>query len=440
MYYKGRNDEYGHHFGKIKPNNPEKEANIYYKNLHKIIKKYNKYISGKGKPLNQEEMKIFVEYLKRSSMKSKDENEENLFKVLIIQLENEIYLENLKNSNSDSDNDEETLYGNLYEDIDYSFYNTSVSNESEYNANKKFPEKIYKYCENLTDKTFEYDPAIGREKELEELMITVLTPNKSAVLIGQPGVGKTAIIEGLAYRIQKGFVPETLKGYTIFQTSATVLNSNCSFNGMLEKRVLDLFNILSKGEKIILFIDEIHTLIGTGSGIGKTLDIANIIKPFLTSNDICLVGATTIDEYDSFFGTDMAFQRRFQTINVSEPDDNALHSILVHTIEKYSKMYNITADKKLTYYIAKLLVKNTKATKRNYEDFLYNPDVSITIIASAFGYARLYNKKELSIEDIAKAYNNSQRVVGELEFDKLYYNKLEHINKVNNKVIKVNFN
>ena len=100
------------------------------------------------------------------------------------------------------------------------------------------------FCDCLTDVKYNFNPAIGREKELEELMITILTPGKSALLIGKPGVGKTAILEGLAYNIQKDNVPKVLKDFVIYKTSAATLNNNCVYNGMLEKNVLDLFNAL----------------------------------------------------------------------------------------------------------------------------------------------------------------------------------------------------
>ena len=119
---------------------------------------------------------------------------------------------------------------------------------------------IKEFCECLTDVKYKYNPAYEREFELEELMVTLLTPGKSSLLIGKQGVGKTAIVEGLAYNIQNNKVPKSLKGFKIYKTSAAMLNSNCIYNGMLEKNVLDLFFALEHEDKVILFVDEIHTL------------------------------------------------------------------------------------------------------------------------------------------------------------------------------------
>lgn len=269
------------------------------------------------------------------------------------------------------------------------------------------------FCDCLTDVKYNFNPAIGREKELEELMITILTPGKSALLIGKPGVGKTAILEGLAYNIQKDNVPKVLKDFVIYKTSAATLNNNCVYNGMLEKNVLDLFNALEYRKDTILFIDEIHTLVGTGKSISHdTLDIANIIKPFITSENIHLIGATTDYEYEYYIKGDPAFSRRFSNIIIEEPKDYTLENILYYTIDKYSKMYNIKVDKNLALNVSKSISKYTRVEYRNPDSIGYNPDLSINIIAKAFGYARLYDKHSIEESDFIRAYNNMDRVNG----------------------------
>lgn len=164
---------------------------------------------------------------------------------------------------------------------------------------------------------------------------------------------------------------------------------------------------------IILFIDEIHTLIGTGKGYNSnTLDIANILKPFITSDNIHLVGATTDYEYDEYIQEDPAFSRRFSNIIINEPSNYALESIITNTIYKYSKLYNVKVDKNLANDISKSLVKYTAKTHRNPDNLVYNPDLAISIVAKAFGYARLYDNKKINIDNFIKAYSSSDKVTG----------------------------
>lgn len=204
---------------------------------------------------------------------------------------------------------------------------------------------------------------------------------------------------------------------------------------MLEKRVLELFDILSNEKDIILFVDEIHSFVGTGRSLsGNSLDIANIIKPFITSDNIHLVGATTDYEYDEFIQSDPAFSRRFSNIQVEEPNDETLEKILEYTIQKYSKQFNVKVDKKMVNRIAYALVNATRKTKRNYDKLVYNPDLAISIIAKAFGYARLYNNKSISEREFIKAYEISDKVVGELNI--IAYKKSQN----KSKIIKFDFN
>jgi len=202
-----------------------------------------------------------------------------------------------------------------------------------------------------------------------------------------------------------------------------------------EKRVLELFDILSNEKDIILFVDEIHSFVGTGRSLsGNSLDIANIIKPFITSDNIHLVGATTDYEYDEFIQSDPAFSRRFSNIQVEEPNDETLEKILEYTIQKYSKQFNVKVDKKMVNRIAYALVNATRKTKRNYDKLVYNPDLAISIIAKAFGYARLYNNKSISEREFIKAYETSDKVVGELNI--IAYKKSQN----KSKIIKFDFN
>ena len=181
-----------------------------------------------------------------------------------------------------------------------------------------------RFSDNLTDVTYITNPAVARDEEIKKLILVLLTPEKSAVLVGKPGIGKTAIVEGLAYRIQRNEVPEALQGYTIYRVNTTALINT---NGE-ENRVLKLVEELKNREKVILFIDEIHTLVGAGGAEGA-IDASNILKPALARGKIRCIGATTTDEYKKFIEKDSALERRFQKVKVEEPSIKETKNILL---------------------------------------------------------------------------------------------------------------
>ena len=153
---------------------------------------------------------------------------------------------------------------------------------------------LERFSDNLTEVEYITNPAIARDEEIKKLILVLLTPEKSAVLVGKPGIGKTAIVEGLAYRIQRHEVPKALDGYTIYRVNTTALLTN---NGE-ENRVLKLVEELKQKEKVILFIDEIHTLIGNDAA--GALDLANMFKEGLSRGTIKMIGATTTYEYERY--------------------------------------------------------------------------------------------------------------------------------------------
>ena len=158
-----------------------------------------------------------------------------------------------------------------------------------------------RFSDNLTEVEYITNPAVARDDEIKKLILVLLTPEKSAVLVGKPGIGKTAIVEGLAYRIQNGDVPDALKGYTIYRVNTTALINT---NGE-ENRVLKLVEELKNRENVILFIDEIHTLIGNDAQ--GALDLANMFKEGLSRGSIKMIGATTTYEYERYIMRDKAF-------------------------------------------------------------------------------------------------------------------------------------
>lgn len=177
---------------------------------------------------------------------------------------------------------------------------------------------LERYGENFSEKEYVTDPAIGRDEEIKQLVLILLTPEKSGILVGKPGIGKTAIVEGLGYRIKKGMVPDALKGYSIWKLNTASLIG--VMPGTNEPKIQMLLNEIKEREKLILFIDEIHTLIGT-SNDGST-DFAQVFKPGLDRGNIKVIGATTTEEYDQYILRDKAFVRRFKKLKWQNQIEN----------------------------------------------------------------------------------------------------------------------
>ena len=277
------------------------------------------------------------------------------------------------------------------------------------NNNMKFS-VVETYGEDLTAKKFITNPAIARDDEIKKMMIVLMTPEKSALLIGKPGIGKTAIVEGLSYLIQQNKVPDALKGYKILKFNSTSLVGTININGE-EQMIMSLFvSEIKKLQKTIIFIDEIHTLIGAKNA--GPLDLANILKPGLDRGEIKLIGATTTIEYDTYVIRDRAFLRRFDRIDVEEPDEKTKTKILMGTLQKIESQTGITFKYKdyIAEQIMDSIVSATSEFKRVYGLSAMYPDVSLSVLTQAFSYALLDNKKEVELIDVYNAIKNSKRI------------------------------
>ena len=267
---------------------------------------------------------------------------------------------------------------------------------------------IKMYGEILTDKEYITNPAIGREDELKKLILVLLTPDKSAILTGKPGIGKTAIVEGLAYKIQKDEVPDALKGYEIVKIDTQALVGTVKDTG--DTRVQALIDEIKTKEKFILFVDEIHTLINSNSD--NALDFANMFKTGLGRGDIKVIGATTSNEYERYILKDKAFVRRFTKIEVEEPDREMTIKILMGTLPKIEK--NMNAKLAYTSFIQEkimaFIVDITKEFNRVYETEGRYPDIALTLLTQAFSEAVFDNKQIVTIEHIEKAIKNSTAI------------------------------
>lgn len=266
------------------------------------------------------------------------------------------------------------------------------------------------YGEDLTSKKYITNPAIARESEIKKMMIVLLTPEKSALLVGHAGIGKTAIVEGLAYLIQKNEVPDALKGYRIIKINSTSLLGKMTVNGKEEMIVSLLVSELKKMSKTILFIDEIHTLIG-GSGSGP-MDLANILKPALDRGDVKAIGATTTQEYNLYVIKDRAFLRRFDRIEIVEPSIDTTVKILMGSLPRIEKQTGVKF--KYNEYISEKLVRAivdaTSEYKRVYGLAAMYPDVAFSVLTQAFSNALFDNRNEVNILDVYNAIKNSKRI------------------------------
>lgn len=262
---------------------------------------------------------------------------------------------------------------------------------------------LNRYADDMTAVQYITDPAIARDEEIKNLILVLLTPEKSAILVGKPGIGKTAIVEGLAYRIQHNMVPNVLLGYRILRVNTTALLGNDGD----ENRVLKLVQELKNMDRVILFIDEIHTLIGDGR-----LDLANMFKEGLSRGTIKIIGATTTYEYEHFILRDKAFMRRFDKVDVAEPTEEMCVQILLKTLPKIEYQTGV----KLAYTdfqkenIMKFIVGMTSEYKRVYEISSRYPDIALVLLRQAFSNAVYENRKTVGFKNIYDAIRFTKAV------------------------------
>ena len=285
------------------------------------------------------------------------------------------------------------------------FFNQKI--EEQFDIKSKRISMIDNYGENFQKNDYVTNPAIGRDEQIKQLILILLTPDKSAILIGKPGVGKTAIVEGLAYRIQRNLVPDILKDYQVIKLNTAALLGVDPITG--ESKVQTLIDEIKDKTKLILFIDEIHTLMGSK---GESMDFANMFKPALDRGDIKVIGATTSDEYEHFILRDKAFVRRFLKIEILEPTRDENIQILQGTLPKIE----VRTGAKLLYTpfiqrrIMEFITDVTSEYKRIYEVGSRYPDVSLTILQEAFSNALFDNRREVNILDVKHAIENSKNI------------------------------
>ena len=276
---------------------------------------------------------------------------------------------------------------------------------------------LNQYGDDITAKAEEgkYDTIIGREKEIERIMQIISRRNKNnPCLVGEPGVGKTAIVEGLAEKIITGDVPENLKNKRIIDLDISGIVAGAKYRGDFEERIKKILDEVKKAKNIILFIDEIHTIVGAGAAEGA-IDAANILKPLLARGEIQLIGATTLDEYRKYIEKDSALERRFSIINVNEPSAKNTIEILKGIIDKYEAHHNVKITNEAIESAVNLSVK--------YITDRFLPDKAIDLIDEAASKIRtkIFTEpdeiKELQEENTILA-KEKEEAIYEQEFEK----------------------
>ena len=294
---------------------------------------------------------------------------------------------------------------------------TSQSAEDTYNS-------LNKYAINLNERarSGKLDPVIGRDEEIRRvLQILSRRTKNNPILIGEPGVGKTAIAEGLAHRIVRGDVPENLKSKQLFSLDMGALIAGAKYKGEFEERLKSVVNEVIKAEgEIILFIDEIHTLVGAGKSDGA-MDAANILKPALARGELRAIGATTLDEYQKYFEKDKALERRFQIVTVDEPDELSTISILRGLKEKYENHHKVRI--KDDAIISAVHLSHRYITDR------FLPDKAIDLMDEAAARLRL------QVDSVPESLDEVSRRIKQLEIEREAIKrendvqKLEQLNK-----------
>ena len=293
---------------------------------------------------------------------------------------------------------------------------TSQSSEDTYQS-------LSKYAINLNEaaRSGKLDPVIGRDEEIRRvLQILSRRTKNNPILIGEPGTGKTAIVEGLAHRIIRGDVPDNLKNKQIFSLDMGALVAGAKYKGEFEERLKSVVNEVIKAEgSIILFIDEIHTLVGAGKGEGA-MDAANILKPALARGELRSIGATTLDEYQKYFEKDKALERRFQTVMVAEPDTLSTISILRGLKERYENHHKVRIKDEAI--IAAVELSNRYITER------FLPDKAIDLMDEAAAKLRMER------DSVPEELDEISRHLKQLEIDREAFKrekdepKLLHLN------------
>lgn len=271
-----------------------------------------------------------------------------------------------------------------------------------------------KYGEDLTSMPYLKDPSVGRKQELERIMKILLYPerDKSVIITGVAGCGKTALVKGLAYRIQKGDVPAPLKDLKIISIDTATMVAGTKYVGTLEEKMKKILDEASNDKNIIIFIDEIHQAVSGGRAEGNDNTVAEILKPYLDYGKVRVIGATTEEEYAEHIESNTAFKTRFKKVAIKEPDYNTTYQVLDDLIEAYNKISysKLIVSPEERHMIIDWLINSTKQTFRDYKDRASNPRLVLDVLKEAYAIAAFNESKEVTVDHLIEALKNEDRL------------------------------
>ena len=272
----------------------------------------------------------------------------------------------------------------------------------------KYILELEKYGTVLNKKNYISSPTIGREKELKNLIVTLAQDKKSPLIVGESGVGKTALVDELAYRIKTKQVPKFLQDKIILEINPSDIVAGCKYVGMFENNMTKLMELCKKLD-VIVFIDEIHTIYGIGATESQNNDMASMLKYYIDRSSLKVIGTTTDKEYQNFFSNN-SLKRRFEKVTVKEPTEDILYQIVDKVIEDYMKNRISFENENIKSMIIDIILNATEKSNRIYNDVVNNPDLAISIIDKAFAFARFYDSEFITAEHFIEGFEYCDRI------------------------------
>lgn len=310
------------------------------------------------------------------------------------------------------------ILSKIYNLNENDLYNTSDNTTNIDTKDETYMQKeqsnLEKYGENLTNMFYLKDPSIGRDDIIRKIERILLYPerDKSIIITGPAGTGKTAVVKGLAYRIQKGIVPQALNDIKIISIDAPSIVSGCKYVGTLEEKLKGILDEASIDKNIIIFIDEVHQVMGAGRSEGNKVTIAEILKPYLDYGKVRIIGATTDEEYLENIESNTAFKSRLKRIKLEEPERNVIYEIINDLINAYNKISysKVIMDEDERDKIINFLIDATTTKSRTFNDRVNNPRLVLDIVKEAYAIAALNDRFEVTIDDFIEALNDEERI------------------------------
>lgn len=310
------------------------------------------------------------------------------------------------------------ILSKIYNLNENDLYNTSDNTTNIDTKDETYMQKeqsnLEKYGENLTNMFYLKDPSIGRDDIIRKIERILLYPerDKSIIITGPAGTGKTAVVKGLAYRIQKGIVPQALNDIKIISIDAPSIVSGCKYVGTLEEKLKGILDEASIDKNIIIFIDEVHQVMGAGRSEGNKVTIAEILKPYLDYGKVRIIGATTDEEYLENIESNTAFKSRLKRIKLEEPERDVIYEIINDLINAYNKISysKVIMDEDERDKIINFLIDATTTKSRTFNDRVNNPRLVLDIVKEAYAIAALNDRFEVTIDDFIEALNDEERI------------------------------